>query len=74
MVKVAPGHFRNHLMPKLLAVPNIDKFAHLISEQHKVLFLLMLIACVYMNIYVDNSYNLNVVSLKLYLGVFDSYV
>lgn len=35
-VKVAPGHFRNHLMPKLLAVPNIDKFAHLISEQHKI--------------------------------------
>ncbi|KAJ0759446.1 putative ribosomal protein L9 [Helianthus annuus] len=35
-VKVAPGHFRNHLMPKLLAVPNIDKFAYLISEQRKV--------------------------------------
>ncbi|KAM7490279.1 hypothetical protein LguiA_033200 [Lonicera macranthoides] len=35
-VKVAPGHFRNHLMPKLLAVPNIDKFAHLISEQRKI--------------------------------------
>ncbi|OIW02993.1 hypothetical protein TanjilG_13630 [Lupinus angustifolius] len=35
-VKVAPGFFRNHLMPKLLAVPNIDKFAHLITEQHKV--------------------------------------
>ncbi|CAA2981686.1 50S ribosomal L9 [Olea europaea subsp. europaea] len=34
-VKVAPGYFRNHLMPKLLAVPNIDKFAHLISEQRK---------------------------------------
>ncbi|XP_024968146.1 uncharacterized protein LOC112507708 [Cynara cardunculus var. scolymus] len=34
-VKVAPGHFRNHLMPKLLAVPNIDKFAYLISEQRK---------------------------------------
>ena len=36
-VKVAPGHFRNHLMPKLLAVPNIEKFAHLIREQRKVL-------------------------------------
>lgn len=35
-VKVAPGHFRNHLMPKLLAVPNIDKYAFLIKEQHKV--------------------------------------
>lgn len=35
VVKVAPGHFRNHLMPKLLAVPNIDKFAYLISEQRK---------------------------------------
>ncbi|KAG6429454.1 hypothetical protein SASPL_107505 [Salvia splendens] len=34
-VKVAPGFFRNHLMPKLLAVPNIDKFAHLIHEQRK---------------------------------------
>ncbi|KAL3846163.1 hypothetical protein ACJIZ3_003566 [Penstemon smallii] len=35
-VKVAPGYFRNHLMPKLLAVPNIDKFAHLIREQRKI--------------------------------------
>ncbi|XP_010537075.1 PREDICTED: uncharacterized protein LOC104811910 [Tarenaya hassleriana] len=35
-VKVAPGHFRNHLMPKLLAVPNIDKFSHLIREQRKI--------------------------------------
>ncbi|KAI3697343.1 hypothetical protein L6452_30301 [Arctium lappa] len=35
-VKVAPGHFRNHLMPKLLAVPNIDKFAYLINEQRKI--------------------------------------
>nr|GEW05429.1 ribosomal protein L9/RNase H1 [Tanacetum cinerariifolium] len=35
-VKVAPGHFRNHLMPKLLAVPNIDKFAYLIAEQRKI--------------------------------------
>ncbi|KAL3530339.1 hypothetical protein ACH5RR_009661 [Cinchona calisaya] len=35
-VKVKPGYFRNHLMPKLLAVPNIDKFAYLISEQRKI--------------------------------------
>ncbi|XP_065876855.1 uncharacterized protein [Euphorbia lathyris] len=35
-VKVAPGYFRNHLMPKLLAVPNIDKFTHLIREQQKI--------------------------------------
>lgn len=35
VVKVAPGHFRNHLMPKMLAVPNIDKFAILIREQRK---------------------------------------
>lgn len=35
-VKVAPGFFRNHLMPKLLAVPNIDKFAYLIREQRKI--------------------------------------
>lgn len=34
-VKVAPGFFRNHLMPKLLAVPNIEKFAYLIREQRK---------------------------------------
>ncbi|GAY66470.1 hypothetical protein CUMW_249040, partial [Citrus unshiu] len=34
-VKVAPGYFRNHLMPKLLAVPNIEKFAHLIREQRR---------------------------------------
>ncbi|KAJ4875716.1 Ribosomal protein L9/RNase H1 [Raphanus sativus] len=34
-VKVAPGYFRNHLMPKLLAVPNIDKYAHLIRHQRK---------------------------------------
>ncbi|KAL0723304.1 hypothetical protein Bca4012_037903 [Brassica carinata] len=34
-VKVAPGYFRNHIMPKLLAVPNIDKYAHLIREQRK---------------------------------------
>lgn len=36
-VKVAPGYFRNHLMPKLLAVPNIDKYAYLIKEQRRVL-------------------------------------
>ncbi|KAK3415769.1 hypothetical protein EUGRSUZ_H01489 [Eucalyptus grandis] len=35
-VKVAPGYFRNHLMPKLLAVPNIEKFAYLIREQRKI--------------------------------------
>ncbi|KAJ7965325.1 50S ribosomal protein L9 [Quillaja saponaria] len=35
-VKVAPGYFRNYLMPKLLAVPNKDKFAHLIREQRKI--------------------------------------
>ncbi|XP_027352731.1 uncharacterized protein LOC113863374 [Abrus precatorius] len=35
-VKVAPGYFRNHLMPKLLAVPNIDKFAYLLKEQRKI--------------------------------------
>ncbi|KAG4938395.1 hypothetical protein AAZX31_16G057700 [Glycine max] len=35
-VKVAPGYFRNHLMPKLLAFPNIDKFAHLLNEQRKI--------------------------------------
>ncbi|KAG8381123.1 hypothetical protein BUALT_Bualt06G0089700 [Buddleja alternifolia] len=35
-VKVAPGYFRNHLMPKLLALPNIDKFAHLVREQRKI--------------------------------------
>ncbi|CAA6661676.1 unnamed protein product [Spirodela intermedia] len=35
-VKVAPGHFRNHLMPKLLAVPNIEKYAFLIREQRKI--------------------------------------
>ncbi|KAI5673094.1 hypothetical protein M9H77_13458 [Catharanthus roseus] len=35
-VKVKPGFFRNHLMPKLLAVPNIEKFAYLIREQRKI--------------------------------------
>ncbi|XP_076951679.1 uncharacterized protein LOC143625117 [Bidens hawaiensis] len=28
-VKVVSGHFRNHLMPKLLAFPNVDRFAYL---------------------------------------------
>ncbi|XP_026420562.1 uncharacterized protein LOC113316598 isoform X3 [Papaver somniferum] len=36
-VKVAPGYFRNHLMPKMFAVPNIEKYAYLIREQCKVL-------------------------------------
>ncbi|KAJ8564432.1 hypothetical protein K7X08_000892 [Anisodus acutangulus] len=35
-VKVAPGYFRNHLMPKLLAVPNIDKYRHLMEDQRKI--------------------------------------
>ncbi|WVZ09106.1 hypothetical protein V8G54_013636 [Vigna mungo] len=35
-VKVAPGYFRNDLMPKLLAFPNIDKFAYLLNEQRKI--------------------------------------
>ncbi|XP_059435168.1 uncharacterized protein LOC132168107 [Corylus avellana] len=35
-VKVAPGYFRNHLMPKLLAVPNIEKYAFLVREQRKI--------------------------------------
>ncbi|CAH9089447.1 unnamed protein product [Cuscuta europaea] len=35
-VKVAPGFFRNHLMPKLLAVPNIDKYRHLLKDQSKI--------------------------------------
>ncbi|XP_057951821.1 uncharacterized protein LOC131146312 [Malania oleifera] len=35
-VKVAPGYFRNYLMPKLLAVPNINKFEYLIREQRKI--------------------------------------
>jgi hypothetical protein len=39
-VKVTPGHFRNHLMPKMLAVPSIDKFAILMREQPKVRFFL----------------------------------
>ncbi|XP_044481011.1 50S ribosomal protein L9 [Mangifera indica] len=36
VVKVAPGYFRNHLMPKLLAVPNIEKYAYLIREQRRI--------------------------------------
>ncbi|XP_031104655.1 uncharacterized protein LOC116009675 [Ipomoea triloba] len=35
-VKVAPGFFRNHLMPKLLAVPSIDKYRHLLEDQRKI--------------------------------------
>ncbi|KAL8534580.1 hypothetical protein ACS0TY_010555 [Phlomoides rotata] len=35
-VEVAPGYFRNYLMPRLLAVPNIDKFVHLIHEQRRI--------------------------------------
>ncbi|KAI3862459.1 hypothetical protein MKW92_020060 [Papaver armeniacum] len=34
-VKVAPGYFRNHLMPKMFAVPNIEKYAYLIRQQSK---------------------------------------
>ncbi|KAK9267600.1 hypothetical protein L1049_010030 [Liquidambar formosana] len=36
MVEVAPGYFRNYLMPKLLAVPNIEKYDYLIREQRKI--------------------------------------
>ena len=50
-VKVKPGFFRNHLMPKLLAVPNIDKFAYLISEQRKVYFLFSLLLLFVMKFY-----------------------
>ncbi|KAH9301091.1 hypothetical protein KI387_012674, partial [Taxus chinensis] len=35
-VKVAPGYFRNHLMPKLLALPNLHKYATLIAQQSKI--------------------------------------
>ncbi|XP_057833660.1 uncharacterized protein LOC131044362 [Cryptomeria japonica] len=35
-VKVAPGYFRNHLMPKSLALPNLNKYAQLIAEQNKI--------------------------------------
>lgn len=42
-VSVAPGYFRNHLMPKLLAVPNIDKYAFLIREQRKVVVVILLL-------------------------------
>lgn len=46
-VKVAPGYFRNYLMPKLLAVPNIDKFAYLVKEQRKVVYELCSICCLF---------------------------
>lgn len=42
-MSVAPGYFRNHLMPKLLAVPNIDKYAFLIREQRKVVVVILLL-------------------------------
>uniref|UniRef100_A0A0D6R572 Large ribosomal subunit protein bL9c n=1 Tax=Araucaria cunninghamii TaxID=56994 RepID=A0A0D6R572_ARACU len=35
-VKVAPGYFRNHLMPKSLALPNLDKYAYLIRHQQQI--------------------------------------
>eukprot|EP01018_Ginkgo_biloba_P026525 Gb_28928 [translate_table: standard] len=34
-VKVAPGYFRNYLMPNMHALPNIDKYAYLVREQRK---------------------------------------
>ncbi|KAI3958144.1 hypothetical protein MKW98_020786 [Papaver atlanticum] len=34
-VKVAPGYFRNDLMPEMFPVPDIEKYAYLIREQHK---------------------------------------
>ncbi|RZC89960.1 hypothetical protein C5167_029022 [Papaver somniferum] len=34
-VKVAPGYFRNHLMPKMFAVPNFEKYAYFIRQQRK---------------------------------------
>lgn len=36
VVKVAPGYFRNHLMPKSLALPNLNKYDQLITEQNKI--------------------------------------
>lgn len=45
-MKVKPGFFRNHLMPKLLAVPNIEKFAYLIREQRKVSIMLDCTFCI----------------------------
>ncbi|KAL8089908.1 hypothetical protein AgCh_039392 [Apium graveolens] len=36
-VKVAPGHFRNHLMPKLLAFPNIDKLFISLASSARIL-------------------------------------
>lgn len=35
-VAVAPGYFRNYLMPNLLAVPNLQKYNALVKEQIKV--------------------------------------
>ncbi|KAF9600575.1 hypothetical protein IFM89_010061 [Coptis chinensis] len=34
-VKVAPGYFRNYLMPNILAVPNIAKYDFIMREQRK---------------------------------------
>ncbi|KAI3915146.1 hypothetical protein MKW98_011491 [Papaver atlanticum] len=34
-VKVAPGYFRNDWMPDMFPVPDIEKYAYLIREQHK---------------------------------------
>ncbi|KMZ68683.1 50S ribosomal protein L9 [Zostera marina] len=34
-VAVAPGYFRNYLMPNLLAVPNLQKYNALVKEQIK---------------------------------------
>lgn len=61
-VKVAPGYFRNHLMPKMLAVPNIDKFAFLIREQRKVFVYLFYITRKPLSLY------LNVVGLKSWIS------
>ena len=38
-------------MPKLLAVPNIDKYAHLIREQRKVYFYLSLTLQAWFSLY-----------------------
>lgn len=35
-VNVAAGYFRNYLMPNLYAVPNIDRYKHLIADQLKI--------------------------------------
>ncbi|XP_022631379.1 uncharacterized protein LOC106776656 [Vigna radiata var. radiata] len=53
-VKVAPGYFRNHLMPKLLAFPNSDKFAYLLNEQRKVFFFFKVARQLCVNIAADN--------------------